>query len=87
MIINQSFLRAAFACLTFAIPAIAFSADAWTIATYAGTGNQGFSGDGGPATLAKLDNPFGVTRGPDNAIWFCEYTGQRVRRIAPDGTI
>ena len=87
MIINQSFLRVAFVCLVLATPAIAFSADSWTIATYAGTGNQGFSGDGGSATLAKLDNPFGVIRGPDNAIWFCEYTGQRIRRIAPDGTI
>ena len=59
----------------------------WTIETIAGTGDQGFSGDGGPATEARLDNPFGVIRGSDGAIWFCEYTGQRIRRIAPDGTI
>jgi streptogramin lyase len=59
----------------------------WTIETIAGTGEQGHSGDGGPALLAKLDNPFGVIRGPDHAIWFCEYTGQRIRRILPDGTI
>lgn len=71
----------------FGCPVIAISAEAWTISSYAGTGTQGFSGDGGPATLAKLDNPFGVIRGPDGAIWFCEYTGQRIRRIAEDGTI
>lgn len=59
----------------------------WTIETVAGTGEQGFSGDGGPARFAKLDNPFGVIRGPDHAIWFCEYTGQRIRRILPNGTI
>ena len=59
----------------------------WTIETIAGTGVQGFSGDGGPATRAELDNPFGVIRGPDGTIWFCEYTGQRVRRVDPDGII
>ncbi len=59
----------------------------WRIETFAGTGQQGFSGDGGPATQARIDNPFGVVRGPDGAIWFCEYTGQRVRRVAPDGTL
>lgn len=64
-----------------------FDAAAWTIETFAGSGKQGFSGDGGPATLATIDNPFGVVRGPDGAIWFCEYTGQRIRRVAPDGTI
>ncbi len=59
----------------------------WTIATFAGTGVKGGSGDGGPATAAQIDNPFGVVRGPDGAIWFCEYSGQRIRRVAPDGTI
>lgn len=57
------------------------------IRTVAGNGKQGFSGDGGPATAAQIDNPFGVVRGPDGALWFCEYTGQRVRKINADGTI
>lgn len=59
----------------------------WAISTFAGNGVQGGSGDGGPATSAQIDNPFGVVRGPDGAIWFCEYTGQRIRRVAQDGTI
>jgi len=59
----------------------------YTISTFAGTGVKGGSGDGGPATSAQIDNPFGVVRGPDGAIWFCEYTGQRIRRVAKDGTI
>lgn len=59
----------------------------WTIATVAGNGTAGFSGDGGPATAAQLNDPFGVIRGPDGALWFCEYTGQHIRKIAPDGTI
>lgn len=55
--------------------------------TVAGTGQAGRSGDGGPATAARLNNPFGVVRGPDGAIYFCEYDGHLVRRIGKDGTI
>ena len=73
-------------CL-FALLAPLLSATEWRIETVAGTGETGFSGDGGPAIAAQLGTPFGVVRGPDGAIWFCEYTGQRIRRIAKDGTI
>jgi streptogramin lyase len=59
----------------------------WTIETVAGTGVKGFSGDGGLATQAQLNDPFGVVRGPDGALWFCEYGGQRIRKITPDGKI
>jgi streptogramin lyase len=62
-------------------------ASPWTITSIAGTGEAGFSGDGGAATAARINNPFGVVRGPDGALWFCEYSGQRIRRIARDGTI
>lgn len=73
--------------LTLALLVQSVSAAEWTISTFAGNGTQGGSGDGGPATAAQIDNPFGVVRGPDGAIWFCEYTGQRIRRVAADGTI
>lgn len=63
---------------------IAF-ADEWTVETAAGTGKAGFVGDGGLAKQAEVNNPFGVVRGPDGLIWFCEYGGQRVRRINADG--
>jgi streptogramin lyase len=62
-------------------------ADDWVIETFAGNGQKGHRGDGGKATEAQLDNPFGVVRGPDGAIWFCEYSGQRIRRVAKDGII
>lgn len=69
--------------------ALSFSATAadWTMTTFAGTGVQGYNGEGVSALAAQLNNPYGVLRGPDGAIWFCESTGHRVRRIAPDGSI
>lgn len=73
----------------FALTATVFSssASAATISTFAGNGTKGSAGDGGPATAAQLDNPFGVVRGPDGNIWFCEYSGQRVRKVTADGKI
>ena len=50
-------------------------------------GERGHAGDGGKATAALIDNPFGVVRGPDGALYFCEYDGECVRRVADDGTI
>lgn len=82
----MSSLRSLALCCSLFLP-LAVSAADWTISTVAGTGEKGFSGDGGPATAAKMDNPFGVTRGPDGALWYCEYTGQKVRKITPDGII
>ena len=57
------------------------------IRTVAGTGVKGSAGDGGPATAAQIDNPFGITRGPDGNLWFCEYTGQRVCKITANGKL
>ncbi|MBL9211919.1 MAG: hypothetical protein JNL92_15785, partial [Opitutaceae bacterium] len=75
------------AILLATLVSVASAASDWTIATVAGTGVRGFSGDGGPATAAQIDDPFGVVRGPDGALWFCEYGGQRIRRITRDGKI
>ncbi len=66
---------------------LAASAADLTISTFAGIGRQGFNGDGGAATLAEIDNPFGMTRGPDGALWFCESGGQRIRKITRDGIL
>jgi streptogramin lyase len=53
----------------------------------AGTGVAGSGGDGGPATQAQLNNPYGLVRGPDGALWFADYAANVVRRIAKDGVI
>jgi streptogramin lyase len=59
----------------------------WRIETVAGTGVAGHAGNGGPALQAQLDNPFGVIRGPDGCIWFCEYGGHRIRRMDSNGNV
>ncbi|MDB6133072.1 MAG: vgb 3 [Verrucomicrobiales bacterium] len=57
------------------------------IHTIAGTGKEGTTGDGGPALQAGLNNPFGITRGPDGLLYFCEYGGHVIRRIEGNGRI
>lgn len=71
----------------FAVCLLSASAADWKITTFAGTGEKGGAGDGGAAVKAQIDNPFGLTRGPDGALYFCEYTGQRIRKVTPDGII
>jgi len=57
------------------------------IETIAGTGTAGFSGDGGPAIRAQLNNPYGLTVGPRGALFICDMGNNRIRRISTDGMI
>jgi YD repeat-containing protein len=56
------------------------------ITTVAGTGVSGYSGDGGPATAAKLW-AHGVAVGADGALILNDPHNNRIRRVAPDGII
>ncbi|MEZ5394650.1 MAG: hypothetical protein R2724_17710 [Bryobacterales bacterium] len=59
------------------------SVSAWaaSIQTIAGTGVSGATGDGGAAVQAQVGNPYGLTIGPDGALYICEIDTHRVRRI------
>ena len=57
------------------------------ITTVAGTGRAGFSGDGGPATQAALNGPFGVAVGTDGSLYISDEINARIRRVSPDGII
>ena len=57
-----------------------------TIATVAGTGEAGFSGDGGPATEARLNGPAGVAVDAAGNVYVTD-RNHLVRRIDPSGTI
>jgi sugar lactone lactonase YvrE len=58
-----------------------------TISTFAGTGQPGFSGDGGPATSAKLYAPKGVAVDGQGNVYIADSNNFRVRKVSPGGTI
>ena len=51
------------------------------IATIAGTGTQGFRGDGGPATNAYLNRPLGIALDSTGNLYFVDVNNLRIRRI------
>ncbi|MGE5175134.1 MAG: hypothetical protein ACM3JJ_02060 [Hyphomicrobiales bacterium] len=51
------------------------------ITTVAGTGVAGFSGDGGPATAARLDTPRGVDVDPSGVFYISDRNNQRIRKV------
>ena len=72
-----------------AIPAVSGNAApaAGTIVTYAGngfgagTGNGGYSGDGGPATSAELYSPYGVTFDAAGNLYIADTDNNRIRKV------
>lgn len=57
------------------------------ITTVAGTGQPGYSGDGGPALQARLNSPSSVAVTGDGTLLIADTGNHAVRRVRPDGTI
>ena len=57
------------------------------ISTIAGTGIVGFSGDGGPATSARLNNSIRVAVDLVGNVYIADASNQRIRKVTTDGNI
>jgi uncharacterized protein (TIGR03437 family) len=58
-----------------------------TITTVAGSGSYGYSGDGGPATSAKLYYPYDVAVDAAGNLYISDNWNRAVRKVSPQGTI
>lgn len=56
------------------------------ITTVAGSGEEGYSGDGGPAAQAGLALPTGVAMGPHGCLYLADMSNHRIRKVC-DGRI
>jgi len=52
-----------------------------TISTVAGTGRAGFSGDGGPATNAQLNQPHSIQLDSEGHLYICDIANHRIRKV------
>jgi len=57
------------------------------ISTIAGDATQGFAGDGGPATSAKLSSPQSVSFDANGNLYISDYFNGRVRKVDKAGNI
>ena len=54
---------------------------ALAIATFAGTGQAGYSGDGGPAVAATFRGPKGIAYSADGSLYVADTENHAIRRI------
>ena len=57
------------------------------VSTIAGTGKKEYSGDGGLAREAGAGEPYGLTIGPDGALYFCDIAFHVIRKIDKEDRI
>ncbi|WP_224995256.1 MBG domain-containing protein [Cesiribacter sp. SM1] len=57
------------------------------ITTIAGTGEAGYSGDGGRGSDAMLNGPISLTLDGTGNLYIAEYRNHRIRKLSTDGTI
>lgn len=59
----------------------------FTINTIAGNGVAGYSGNGGPAIKAELNDPRGVVTDPAGNVYFCDRDNNVVQKIDTNGVL
>lgn len=59
----------------------------FTTTVVAGTGDEGSTGDQGPAAAATLKEPFGLYAADDGKIFIAERGNARIRLVGPNGKI
>src|SRR5262249_15870242 len=57
------------------------------IRTYAGTGEAGSAGDGGPASAAELERPTSLAVAPDGTLYIADQGANRIRAVEPGASI
>ena len=62
-------------------------ATAGIIHTFAGSGDAGFSGDGGPAANANLNSPTGLALDGAGNLYIADTGNNRIRKVTPAGMI
>lgn len=64
------------------------TASTGVITRFAGAcGTSGFDGDGGPATAAHLNYPYGLAIDGGGNVYFSDHANYRIRKVATNGTI
>ena len=58
-----------------------------SIRTVAGTGEPGYSGDGGPAVDARLDDPSGLAVNAQGDLYIADTVNNVIRAVSPNGII
>ncbi len=81
-------LYLAIACVLLHLPAPLMAQEPIEIiTTIAGNGQSAFSGDGGPATQASLNDPTSVAVDAKGNVYIADFANHRIRRIGKDGII
>ncbi|MCK5523505.1 MAG: hypothetical protein KAI83_10270 [Thiomargarita sp.] len=59
----------------------------WMISTIAGDGTRGYSGDGGLATAAQLNQPWGIAVDSSGVLYVADFKSHSIRKIDNQGVI